>query len=133
MEVSIEPDERPTILRLGQRHVLMIGDAERQVDDKVDPAVLGVHLAHVDPHRPLAAASPGRQVDLLSGLHLAWRLSGYKPRVPAPSRGWRPKDRGPGPPGPPPATGPGRRACRTMSAAARCCRPARPSPDRLAP
>jgi hypothetical protein len=38
MEVSIEPDERPAFLRLGERHVLMIVDAKRKVCEQVDPA-----------------------------------------------------------------------------------------------
>jgi len=38
MEVSIEPDERAAILRLRERHALVVVDAERQVYAKVDPA-----------------------------------------------------------------------------------------------
>src|ERR1700693_5199324 len=52
MEVSIETNERGAFLCLGQRHVLVVVDHERQEDEKVDPARLRIHVANLDRHRP---------------------------------------------------------------------------------
>lgn len=38
IEVSIEADERAAFLVFGQRDVLVIVDAERQVHEKIDPS-----------------------------------------------------------------------------------------------
>src|SRR5207302_1395595 len=72
VEVSIEPDQRPAFLGLGQRHVLLVGDPKWQVDHQVSPSVLRVDVAHVDPHRPLSAEAARRQVDH----QVSWSRSG---------------------------------------------------------
>jgi len=38
VEVSIEPDERAAFFGLGERHALVVDDAEWHVNPKVDPA-----------------------------------------------------------------------------------------------
>jgi hypothetical protein len=38
VEVSIEPDESAALLRLGERHALVVDDAKWNVNTKVDPS-----------------------------------------------------------------------------------------------
>jgi hypothetical protein len=55
VEVSIETDERAAFLRLGERDVLVVLDAEGNVHHQVEPAVLRVHAPNVDAHRPMTS------------------------------------------------------------------------------
>src|SRR5437660_385101 len=50
MEVSIEPDERAAFFRRSERDVFVVVDPKRHVHDEIDPAVLRIHIAHLDRH-----------------------------------------------------------------------------------
>ena len=78
MEVSIEPDQRAAFLGLGQRHPLVVVDAEREMNDQVEPAVLRIEAADVHPERPLPAQRPPPQVDHLAGRDRSRRFRGNK-------------------------------------------------------
>ncbi len=67
MKISIEPDER-ALLGVRQRHAFVVDDAEGQVNHQFEPPLLRVHVAHVDPHRPLATERSRQQPDHLAGL-----------------------------------------------------------------
>src|SRR5438046_9049179 len=72
MEVSIEPDERAAVRGLGQRDVLVVLHPERQMHEKVDPAVLRVYVADVDPDWPLPSELGGGEMDQLARCDRAW-------------------------------------------------------------
>jgi len=76
VEVSIEPDERPAFGRLGQGRALVVVDAERKPGHPVDPAMLGVDLANVDPHGPPPPQASSRKVYGLPGADVSGRVGG---------------------------------------------------------
>src|SRR5205814_526123 len=70
--------QRPALRRLGQCRALVVLHSERQSRDPIDPAMLWVRVANVDPDRPRAPEPAGRKVDDLAGLHISWRIGGDK-------------------------------------------------------
>jgi hypothetical protein len=52
VEVSIEADERASIFCFHQRDVFVVFDAERQVNQEVNPASLRIYVHDVDGDRP---------------------------------------------------------------------------------
>ena len=59
VEVSIEAEERPALRCLSQRGPLKVGYPQRQAGHPVDPAMMRVDVADVDPDRPRAAKTTG--------------------------------------------------------------------------
>jgi hypothetical protein len=74
VEVSIEPDERSTFLRLRQGDVLLVDDSERQLHAKIDPSGLGIQVGHLDRDRPGATERLRCEVEGLAGLDRPRRL-----------------------------------------------------------
>jgi hypothetical protein len=66
VEVSIEADESPAIIGLGQRQVFVEVDPEWKVRDQVNPATLWIQIADVDRERPFAPECRSGKADHLS-------------------------------------------------------------------
>jgi hypothetical protein len=71
VEVSIEPDERAAFFGFGQRHVLVVFEAERKMGEEIDPSLLRVDVDNIDRDRPPAAKPARSEMNRLARVHRA--------------------------------------------------------------